>query len=221
MSAPVQLPMKFTLPVSYAAADFILGDANRSAATILDDLSHWPEPVLALVGAVGAGKTHLLHWLMARHQGVLLDAASIGFPPPALFWALDDVAQFEDEAALVRLINDCRAGAGKLLFTASEQPSRLPTRLPDLHSRLAATITVNLAPPDEAMLGALLTKHFTDRQLRVAPEVISYLVARMERSYLVAAQAAAWLDEAAITSARAVTLNLARQYLELQQADFR
>ncbi|MFO0456035.1 MAG: hypothetical protein ACK5ZH_00495, partial [Alphaproteobacteria bacterium] len=178
----MQLPMKFTLPVSYAAADFILGDANRSAATILDDLSRWPEPVLALVGPSGAGKTHLLHWLMERHQGVLLDAASIGSPPPAPFWALDDIAQFKGEEALVRLMNDCRAGAGKLLLAASEQPSRLVTRLPDLHSRLSAVITLTLAPPDEAMLAALLTKHFTDRQLRVAPEVIAYLVARMERS---------------------------------------
>lgn len=221
MSAPVQLPMKFTLPVSYAAADFILGDANRSAATILDDLSRWPEPVLALVGPSGAGKTHLLHWLMERHQGVLLDAASIGSPPPAPFWALDDIAQFKGEEALVRLMNDCRAGAGKLLLAASEQPSRLVTRLPDLHSRLSAVITLTLAPPDEGMLAALLTKHFTDRQLRVAPEVIAYLVARMERSYEAAAQAAAWLDEAAIASARAVTLPLARQYLELQQAGLR
>jgi chromosomal replication initiation ATPase DnaA len=221
MSAPVQLPMKFTLPVSYAAADFILGDANRSAATILDDLSRWPEPVLALVGPSGAGKTHLLHWLMERHQGVLLDAASIGSPPPAPFWALDDIAQFKGEEALVRLMNDCRAGAGKLLLAASEQPSRLVTRLPDLHSRLSAVITLTLAPTDEAMLAALLTKHFTDRQLRVAPEVIAYLVARMERSYEAAAHAAAWLDEAAIASARAVTLPLARQYLELQQAGLR
>ena len=65
----------------------------------------------------------------------------------------------------------------------------------------------------EAMLTALLAKQFADRQLRVAPEVLQYLVARMERSYAEAARAAAWLDEAAMQSARAVTLPLARQYL--------
>jgi chromosomal replication initiation ATPase DnaA len=213
MNASAQLPMPFAPHVSYDPADYMLGNANQQAADILGHFAHWPEPVLALVGPHGSGKTHFCHWLAARHGALLLNTATISAPPPAPVWVYDGAIFEQDEASLVRLINDCRAGAGRLLLTATMPPARIVTATADLHSRLSALIYVTLAAPDEAMLTALLAKQFADRQLRVAPEVLQYLVARMERSYAEAARAAAWLDEAAMQSARAVTLPLARQYL--------
>lgn len=213
MSPSTQLPMHFAPRVSYDPADYMLGEANRRAAEILGDLHRWPEPVLALIGPTGSGKTHFIHWLIARHGGCVLDEQSIQAPPPAPLWALEDITTMKDDAALIRLINDCRAGAGRLLLTAPVPPAHIATRTPDLHSRLSALIYLELGTPDEAMLAAILAKHFSDRQLRVAPEVLSYLVARMERSYAAAARAATWLDTAAMQSARAITLPLARHYL--------
>ena len=43
------------------------------------------------------------------------------------------------------------------------------------------------------LLGAVLAKHFADRQVRVAPEVIAYLVRHMERSLAAAGEIAAAL----------------------------
>jgi chromosomal replication initiation ATPase DnaA len=72
---------------------------------------------------------------------------------------------------------------------------------------------VGIAPPDDALLAAVLVKHFADRQLRVAPEVFSYLVARMERSFAAAAAIAARLDRLALETRRPVTVKLAREVL--------
>jgi chromosomal replication initiation ATPase DnaA len=58
-----------------------------------------------------------------------------------------------------------------------------------------------------------LVKHFADRQLRVEPEIIAYLVPRMERSFAAATALAARLDRLALSAKRPVGLALARQAL--------
>jgi chromosomal replication initiation ATPase DnaA len=56
-------------------------------------------------------------------------------------------------------------------------------------------------------------KHFADRQLRVQPPVIAYLVRRMERSFAAAAALAARLDQLALAEGRPIGLALARRVL--------
>jgi len=72
---------------------------------------------------------------------------------------------------------------------------------------------VGIAPPDDALLGAVLVKHFADRQLPVAPSVIAYLVPRMERSFAMAAAFSARLDQLALAETRPIGLALARRSL--------
>jgi chromosomal replication initiation ATPase DnaA len=85
--------------------------------------------------------------------------------------------------------------------------------LPDLASRLRAGASVSIALPDDALLAAVLVKHFADRQVRVPPGVIGYLVARMERSFAAAASIAERLDRLALGERRRIGIALARQIL--------
>jgi chromosomal replication initiation ATPase DnaA len=59
----------------------------------------------------------------------------------------------------------------------------------------------------------VLLKQFADRQLRVGPGVVAYLVPRMERSFASAASLAAELDRRALAAGRPVTIKLARAVL--------
>jgi chromosomal replication initiation ATPase DnaA len=72
---------------------------------------------------------------------------------------------------------------------------------------------VRIEPPDEALLKAVLVKHFTDRQLAVEPGVIAYIALRMERSMEAAAAIAAEIDRAAMATHRKVTRALAGEVL--------
>ena len=74
-----------------------------------------------------------------------------------------------------------------MLLTSRAPPGELELRLPDLRSRLRALPLVAIAPPDEALLKAVLVKQFADRQLAVEPHVIDYLALHMERSMEAAA----------------------------------
>ena len=101
-----------------------------------------------------------------------------------------------------------------LLLIARTPPSRWPLALPDLQSRMEATDIVQIAPPDDALLAAVLVKLFTDRQLRVAPALIDWLTKRMDRSFAEAQRLVAEIDAAALSEGRAVTRTLAQRILD-------
>jgi chromosomal replication initiation ATPase DnaA len=127
-----------------------------------------------------------------------------------------DDADRAGEAMLLHLFNACLETAGSLLLTARQAPGQWPIALADLRSRLRASPAAGIGPPDDRLLGAVLVKHFADRQLRVGAEVITYLVRHMERSLAAAREIAASLDRAALDGNGAVTIRLAHRVLNAQ-----
>ncbi len=115
---------------------------------------------------------------------------------------------------LLHLYNSLVERGGQLLLAARAAPARWPCGLADLGSRLAAATAVRLAPPDDALMEALLVKLCADRQLAVGEDVLRYLLARMERSFAAARGLVAALDRASLAEGRAVTVPLARRVLE-------
>jgi chromosomal replication initiation ATPase DnaA len=197
----------------YGRDDFLVSDGNRAAFDLIADWPNWPGPALALYGPAGSGKTHLAHLWCERSGAPLLAGGMLDKPEalPATV-AIDDVER-APERALLHLYNLCREQNGGMLLTMRAAPASLTIGLPDLASRLRALPVIGIAEPDDALLHAVLVKHFADRQLRVTPEVFAYLLARIERSFAAAAATVARLDQLALETGRPVTVNLARAVL--------
>lgn len=219
-----QLPLDLGHRPALGRGDFLVAPCNEVAVAWIDRWPDWPAPGLALFGPAGAGKSHLTGvWL--REQGVFalteadLDAAE----PPALLStaagiALDDLEETlrdrpERERQLFHLFNAATASGGRLLATGRRPPARWRLTLPDLASRLASLVAIEIKGPDDALLEAVLVKLFADRQLAAKPEVIHFLSARMERSLAAAGALVAALDQASLARRREVTVPLAREVL--------
>lgn len=216
MSGPEQLPLDLPVRSAMGAADFVVSDSNRDAVAWLDRWPDWPGAALAIYGPAGCGKTHLAHvWLERVRQGGgtarFLEAGGLERLPDREHMILDGIRLPEEH--LFHLINHVRAKALSLLILDRDPPARWSVRLPDLASRLAALSAVAVLPPDDGLLAAVLTKHFVDRQVEVAPEVIGYLVRHIERSFVAAATVARTLDRAAMARGSAITVKLAREML--------
>ena len=207
----------FDLPPAtrYGRADFIVSDSNRVALEMIERWPDWPARALVLHGPAGSGKTHLAYLWRARSGAMLVtgDAAALGEPArlPATL-VVDDAAR-APERVLLHLYNMALERGGHLLLTLPAPPAALPIALPDLASRLRSLPVAGIAPPDDALLAAVLGKHFADRQLLVAPDVFAFLVARIERSFAAAAAIAARLDLLALETHRKVTVKMARAVL--------
>ena len=210
--------LAFNLPVAegFARADFFASPANAAALSALDDPA---TTRLLLIGPHGAGKTHLAH-IWARATGAeLLDLATLPARLPTLSpqarIVIDNADICPDQTALFHLHN-LLAASGRLLLTATTPPRDWGLTLPDLLSRLQALPTLRLDAPDDALLSAVLIKLFADRQITVPPNLIPYLVTRMERSIAAARALVAALDAHALAAARPISRALAAQVLDSQ-----
>ncbi len=196
-------------------ADFLVSDCNAAALGWIERWPDWPAHALVLYGPEGCGKSHLAH-LWCERAGVRLISGrelTRWEPPSASPGIAVDDADRASEIALLHLYNSCaEAGAG-LLVVARNAPAAWSIALPDLASRLRAAPAIGVARPDDALIAAVLVKHFADRQLRVMPAVIAYLVRRMERSFAAAAAMSARLDQLALAEGRPIGLALARRAL--------
>ncbi|MFD2175004.1 DnaA ATPase domain-containing protein [Rhodobacter lacus] len=217
--------MAFDLPVRQARGreDFFVAPANALALAALDTPDAWPSGRMLLIGPEGAGKTHLAAIWAEDHGAEVIAAADLTNPEAERLAArgavvLEDAQQLhgtpEAEEAAFHLINLIAAEGGRLLFTADAPPRDWGLRLPDLKSRLDATTAVHIAPPDDALLGAVLVKLFADRQLVVPQTLVSWLVPRMERSLGAARALVAALDARALEERRPVSRTMAAEVLE-------
>lgn len=222
--------LAFDLPhrASHRGDDFLVSPSNRAAVQTIDRWPDWPSHALALVGPPASGKSHLAAVWQAkakarRLQGAELAARSrlMSAPRPAVIVEDADVALARpkeqgglDPVDLFHLFNWMRERGGYLLMTARTPPPRWPVGLPDLKSRLASIPVAAIAAPDDDLLAALIVKQLADRQLKVAPRVIDYLVTRIDRSFAAADAAVSALDAASLEAKRAITVPLAKQVLE-------
>jgi chromosomal replication initiation ATPase DnaA len=211
---PEQLPLDLPVRSAMGAADFVVSESNREAVAWLDRWPDWPGAALAIYGPAGCGKTHLGHVWQSRSGAFFIDPAA----DPARLDRLPEGQLVLDgvrlpEEHLFHLINHVRARGATLLILDREPPARWTVRLPDLASRLAAMPAVGVQAPDDALLAAVLAKHFSDRQVEVAPGVIDYLVRQIERSFIAAATTARLLDRTAMARGVAISLKLARDVL--------
>lgn len=207
------------LPVEtrFGRGDFLVSDSNRSAFELVERWPAWPARALVLYGAPGSGKTHLAHLWCEKSGAALIagDVAAAVEAPEALPAAIAvDNAERASERALFHLYNLCFERGGSLFLTLPAPPAALDIDLADLASRLRSLPVVSIAPPDDTLLTAVLMKHFGDRGIAVAPQIVAFLTARMERSFAAAAALAARLDRLSLESGRGgITLKMAREVL--------
>jgi chromosomal replication initiation ATPase DnaA len=200
--------------------DFLVAPSNRDAVAWIDLWPNWPAPGLVIYGPEACGKTHLAEVWRARSGAWLVMPSDIaGREAPAiaegaLTLVIEQADRGTDERALLHLFNYVAAQGGSLLLTAHAPPAQWRVALPDLRSRLTALPAVAVGAPDDALIEAVMVKQFADRQIRVSPDVIAYLVPRLERSLATVRDVVATLDAAALAERRAVTVPLARQVLD-------
>jgi len=215
----------FDLPTKAALGRdaFFVVPSNSVAVQALERWHEWPNARMLLWGPKGAGKTHLAHVWAAEAGAGIVEAHTLGEQgvdhlAEAQALVVEDADRMigdpAAETALFHLFNLMQAKGGFLLITAALPPARWEGGLEDLISRMQGMPLVKLETPDDALLAAMMIKLFADRQIAIGPELIPYLLDRIERSTEAVNQVVAALDLAALTQKRPVNRRLAAEVLD-------
>lgn len=212
-----QLPLAFSHQTATGRDDLLVAAPLHAAVSIVDEWPRWPAPVVILVGPQGSGKSHLASiWkhtseakAISPHAGA--DAARAAEHGPVLFEDAD--RNGFDDTELFHVINTVREYGTSLLITTREWPAAWPVTLPDLRSRLKAATVVEIGEPDEDLLGQVLMKLFADRQLYMDDKLVSYIVARMERSLNMAQTIVERLDRLGLSRGTRISRAMAAEVL--------
>jgi len=206
------------------AGDFLVSTCNAEAIAVVDEWPEWQNRVRLVEGPAGSGKSHIANVWKLKSGAVSLDPESLGVDglarqalPGAIVLEDLDRRAFDDRAVF-HLMNLSRERGFDMLLTARAPVSRWSVELPDLISRLRAVPVARIGMPDDALLGAVLLKHFSDRQLNVEPQVLKFLAQRTTRSMDAVRELAAAIDHAALVSGKKITRHFAGEILEKFQA---
>ena len=191
---------QFALPLDWPAAerddDFLLSDANLAAARHLEHWSLWPVPATILTGPRKSGRSLLGRLFAGKTGGRLFDDA----------WQAGEEEVFH-------AWNAAMATRRPLLIVADAPPPAWEIALPDLASRLTATPRIEIAPPDDGLIRALLERRLARRGLVAPSAVLEWLVTHIERSYIGILATVDALDRAALSSRRRLSVPFARTAL--------
>lgn len=213
-----QLPLSLPIEVSIAREDLLQSPANNLAIELIDNWPDWPSHVVILAGPIGSGKTHMARVWAKTSNAKIVEMADLADIVPSFHDNQNIVIENAqsgkiDENALFHCFNRTKANGSYLLITCREFPSAWQLQLPDLTSRLRTAHVVELQEPDDQLLFGILVKLFADRQLQVEPNLIDYLVTRMERSLGAAGQIVEWLDNEALARRKKITRSLGAEAL--------
>lgn len=204
---------------SFEAEDFLVSPSNARAWTLFESWPDWPDRILALVGPMGVGKTHLAR-IWARRAGAYVVPADQLGDEAGECAARAGAALIEDadrrlggEADLFHFLNRARAEKIFVLITARAEPALWGLQTADLISRLRQAPVVMIGHPDDALMRAVMVKLVVDRQLLVDANVLEYAALRLERSLDCARRFIEELDREGLARSRPITRALASEVL--------
>jgi len=226
---PRQLPLALEAAAPFSVDNYILSPANRSAFEMLESWPRWPAPVTVLIGGPKSGKSHLAAVWAAQSYAQecakdRLDKAAelAASGAPILLEDVDSGGY--DETQLFHLINTVRQAWGEqnqaaLLMTARSRPAVWSIHLADLASRLRAANLIELGEADDSLRQAVLAKLFADKQLRVEPELMRFILNRSERSLAQLSTLVERLDNLALERKTRINRALAAEVLTALAAE--
>ena len=195
---------------------------NGAALKALRGALEGGERFVFLWGSSGSGKTHLLRGFAeaagAKRAAAYIASSNADWARAGAIEAaaVDDVANLDEsgQIALFDLCNRLRGSGGALAAGGEAPPARLALR-PDLRSRLASGIVLQLHPLSDEDKAVALREHAAARGMALHEDLIRHLLTHFDRDMGTQIAALDALDRYSLQRKRPITLPLLKEALRL------
>lgn len=191
-----QLGLPLAWPAEASDADFLIGPSNARAVHLLEHWAAWPVHTALLTGPRRSGRSLFADHFATKTGGRILDDAD-RLPEGQLFHAW----------------NRAQEERRPLLMVAEAGPPQWQISLPDLRSRLVASLIASFDPPDDAMIRGLLRRQLERRRIDIREDTLEWVAQRLPRSHLAVERAVDALEQATLAERRRLSIPFVRATL--------
>ena len=184
-----QLTFKFPFSKKYYEQDYHVSSNNFSAFKLIDGWPNWPGKWLNVFGEKGSGKTHLSKILENKikksklilanrvNNNIIQDLNSLDC------LIIEDFNNNIDEKLLYTIFNHSKQLNNYVLINSLNSIKNLKFKSKDLQSRINSFVFIGIELPTDDILKVIITKTLSDKQVKISPKVIDFILNNVDRSY--------------------------------------
>ena len=215
-----QLILKFPKNKVYLKEDFYVSSGNYEAYDFINSWPKWVKRIVNIVGPSGSGKTHLASILKNKTLAYEIESETLDnkiffeFKTKEVL-IIENLNEKVSENLLFSLWNVVLQDNKYLLITSSKPISSYKFKLPDLKSRANSSVIIGINLPSDELISVILTKNFSDKQIKVEKKHIDYIIKRIDRSYEKISQFIHTLDKYSLKKRSPFGLKLIKEVLKM------
>ena len=215
-----QLLLKFPLNQPYFKEDFYVSSSNNEAFQLIESWPKWIKKTVNIFGPKGSGKTHLVSIFKSKTSTVEIESNKLTeniFYEFKLKEALiiENLNEDISENLLFSLYNVALQDNKYFLITSEKPINKYNFKLLDLRSRVNSSIVIGIDLPSDDLISVILSKNFSDKQIKVEKKHIDYIIKHIDRSYEKVSQFISTIDKYSLKKGSPFSLKLIKEVLNM------
>ena len=215
-----QLVLKFPFKIKYYEEDFYVSSNNFSAYKLIESWPNWPGKWLNVYGASGSGKTHLSNILLKKIKKLKIikakdvDDKIIHELNLLECLIIDNYENNINEKLLYSIFNFSKQFENYILINSVQPINEFSYKLEDLNSRVNSLIYIGIDLPTDDLLEVIISKFFSEKQIKIEPKISNYIINNVDRSYEKMFKFIKDIDHLSLSTGKSININLIKKVLK-------
>ena len=214
-----QLIFNFPFKKSYLSQDFYVSENNINAYKLIESWPNWTSRLVNIFGPKGCGKTHLINILENKIDSTLIEGSKVDSKVLLKYKVkecliIGDFNNEIDEKLFYTIINMGLQDNKYLIISSLNPIKSFKVNLKDLSSRFTSFVEVGIDSPTDDLLRVILTKNFSDKQIKITKKNVEFILKNIDRSFEKVNLFTNLIDNLSLTKAKPINLTLIKKVLK-------
>ena len=114
---------------------------------------------------------------------------------------------------LYSILNQSKQLENYILINSISSINHVSFELKDLKSRINSFVFIGIDLPTDELLNVIISKSFSDKQIKLDPKISNYIIKNVDRSYEKMFRFLKDIDELSLSSGKSININLIKKVL--------
>ena len=213
-----QLTFKFPFKTNYFEEDFYVSINNFEAYKLIESWPKWSSKFINIFGPSGCGKTHLANIFNKKINSLFVKASNLNDESLLAIKAkecliIDEYQNNIEEKLFYSVLNQSYQSNQYVIVNSLKPIKATKVLLNDLKSRFDNFLDIGIDLPTDDLIRVILTKNFSDKQVKIEAKLLEYILKNIDRSYKDIFDLIDKLDSLSLSTGKSININLIKKVL--------